>query len=125
LLLGAYRNGKLRYFGHSGSGFTEKGLKEAVDRLIDDVVFDVPSLEQFCVPFLNDLPTIDWSSICTKTPSSVKSAAMGAASLLFSASSHALPIAGNRWQARLSPERLAPTTGIVVEASGEVALAAE
>ena len=35
------------------------------------------------------------------------------------------PIAGNRWQARLSPERLAPTTGIVVEASGEVALAAE
>jgi len=33
LLLGAYRNGKLRYFGHSGSGFTEKGLKEAVDRL--------------------------------------------------------------------------------------------
>ncbi|HEY4780708.1 MAG TPA: non-homologous end-joining DNA ligase, partial [Chthoniobacterales bacterium] len=33
LLLGAYRNGKLRYFGHSGSGFTEKGLKEAIDRL--------------------------------------------------------------------------------------------
>jgi bifunctional non-homologous end joining protein LigD len=24
---------KLRYFEHSGSGFTEKGLKEAVDRL--------------------------------------------------------------------------------------------
>jgi bifunctional non-homologous end joining protein LigD len=33
LLLGAYQNGKLRYFGHSGSGFTEKGLKETVDRL--------------------------------------------------------------------------------------------
>jgi bifunctional non-homologous end joining protein LigD len=33
LLLGAYRNGKLQYFGHSGSGFTEKGLKEAADRL--------------------------------------------------------------------------------------------
>jgi bifunctional non-homologous end joining protein LigD len=33
LLLGAYRNGKLHYFGHSGSGFTEKGLKEAVNRL--------------------------------------------------------------------------------------------
>ncbi len=33
LLLGAYRKGKLRYFGHSGSGFTEKGLKEAIDRL--------------------------------------------------------------------------------------------
>jgi bifunctional non-homologous end joining protein LigD len=31
--LGAHRNGKLRYFGHSGSGFTEKGLKEAVERL--------------------------------------------------------------------------------------------
>jgi ATP dependent DNA ligase domain/ATP dependent DNA ligase C terminal region len=32
-LLGAYRNGKLRYFGDSGRGFTEKGLKETVDRL--------------------------------------------------------------------------------------------
>jgi bifunctional non-homologous end joining protein LigD len=33
LLLGAYRNGKLRYFGHSGTGFSERGLKEALDRL--------------------------------------------------------------------------------------------
>ena len=33
LLLGAYRNGKLRYFGHSGTGFSEKGLAEAVARL--------------------------------------------------------------------------------------------
>jgi bifunctional non-homologous end joining protein LigD len=33
LLLGAYRNGKLHYFGHSGSGFSEKGLKETLDRL--------------------------------------------------------------------------------------------
>jgi bifunctional non-homologous end joining protein LigD len=33
LLLGAYRNGKLRYLGHSGTGFSEKGLKEAIDRL--------------------------------------------------------------------------------------------
>jgi bifunctional non-homologous end joining protein LigD len=33
LLLGAYRNGKLRYFGHSGTGFSEKGLKDAIDRL--------------------------------------------------------------------------------------------
>ena len=33
LLLGAYRNGKLRYFGHSGTGFTEKGLADAIDRL--------------------------------------------------------------------------------------------
>jgi bifunctional non-homologous end joining protein LigD len=33
LILGAYRNGRLRYFGHSGTGFSEKGLKEAIDRL--------------------------------------------------------------------------------------------
>jgi len=33
LLLGAYRNGKLRYFGHSGTGCTEKGLAEAVQRM--------------------------------------------------------------------------------------------
>jgi bifunctional non-homologous end joining protein LigD len=33
LLLCAYRNGRLRYFGHSGTGFSEKGLKEAIDRL--------------------------------------------------------------------------------------------
>jgi bifunctional non-homologous end joining protein LigD len=29
LLLGAFRNGKLHYFGHSGSGFSEKGIDEA------------------------------------------------------------------------------------------------
>lgn len=28
LLLGGYRDGKLRYFGHSGSGFSEKGLQD-------------------------------------------------------------------------------------------------
>jgi len=33
LLLAGYRDGKLRYFGHSGSGFSEKGLKETLDRL--------------------------------------------------------------------------------------------
>jgi bifunctional non-homologous end joining protein LigD len=33
LLLGAYRNGRLRYFGHSGTGFSEKGLADALDRL--------------------------------------------------------------------------------------------
>jgi bifunctional non-homologous end joining protein LigD len=33
LLLGAYRNGKLRFFGHSGTGFSEKGVREAVERL--------------------------------------------------------------------------------------------
>jgi bifunctional non-homologous end joining protein LigD len=33
LLLGAYRNGRLRYFGHSGTGFSEKGLADAIDRM--------------------------------------------------------------------------------------------
>ncbi len=33
LLLGGYRDGKLRYFGHSGSGFSEKGLQETLKRL--------------------------------------------------------------------------------------------
>jgi bifunctional non-homologous end joining protein LigD len=33
LLLGGYRNGKLPYFGHSGSGFSEKGLQETIERL--------------------------------------------------------------------------------------------
>jgi bifunctional non-homologous end joining protein LigD len=33
LLLGAYRNGKLRYFGRSGTGFSEKGLTDAIGRL--------------------------------------------------------------------------------------------
>jgi hypothetical protein len=32
-LLGAYRNGQLHYFGHSGSGFSEKGLRDALDRM--------------------------------------------------------------------------------------------
>ena len=32
LLLGAYRNGKL-HFGHSGSGFTEKGIQDALKRM--------------------------------------------------------------------------------------------
>src|SRR5260221_1074957 len=33
LLLAAYRDGQLRYFGHSGSGFSEKGLQETIARL--------------------------------------------------------------------------------------------
>jgi bifunctional non-homologous end joining protein LigD len=33
LLLGAYRDGNLHYFGHSGSGFSEKGLKEALEKM--------------------------------------------------------------------------------------------
>src|SRR5258707_12395337 len=32
LLLGAYRGGKLRYFGHSGTGFTENGLADTIER---------------------------------------------------------------------------------------------
>jgi bifunctional non-homologous end joining protein LigD len=33
VLIGAYCKGKLRHYGYAGSGFTEKGLKEAVDRM--------------------------------------------------------------------------------------------
>ena len=33
LLRGAYRKGKLRYFGHSGTGFSERGMRETVERL--------------------------------------------------------------------------------------------
>jgi bifunctional non-homologous end joining protein LigD len=33
LLLGAYRNGRLHYFGHSGSRFSEKGLRDALQRM--------------------------------------------------------------------------------------------
>jgi bifunctional non-homologous end joining protein LigD len=33
LLLGAYRNGRFHYFGHAGSGFSDKGLREAIERL--------------------------------------------------------------------------------------------
>src|ERR1700730_17785843 len=44
LLLGGYRDGKLRYFGHSGSGFSENGLKDAIDRL---------------KPLFTDKPTVD------------------------------------------------------------------
>jgi hypothetical protein len=29
----AYRNGKLRYFGHSGTGFSKKAMKETIDLL--------------------------------------------------------------------------------------------
>jgi bifunctional non-homologous end joining protein LigD len=32
-LLDGYRAGKLRFFGHSGSGFSEKGLQETMERL--------------------------------------------------------------------------------------------
>jgi bifunctional non-homologous end joining protein LigD len=33
LLLDACRNGKLRYSGHSGTGLSEKGMSETIDRL--------------------------------------------------------------------------------------------
>jgi bifunctional non-homologous end joining protein LigD len=33
VVLGAYSNGKLRHYGYAGSGFSEKGLKDAVDRM--------------------------------------------------------------------------------------------
>jgi hypothetical protein len=33
VVLGASAKGKLRHYGYAGSGFTEKGLKDAVDRM--------------------------------------------------------------------------------------------
>ena len=33
IVIGAYAEGKLRHYGYAGTGFTEKGLKEAVDRM--------------------------------------------------------------------------------------------
>ena len=33
VVLGAYTKGKLRHYGYAGSGFTEKGLKDAIDRM--------------------------------------------------------------------------------------------
>jgi bifunctional non-homologous end joining protein LigD len=44
LLLGAYRGGKLRYFGHSGTGFTENGLADTIERF---------------KPFFTDKPTVE------------------------------------------------------------------
>jgi bifunctional non-homologous end joining protein LigD len=42
LLLGAYRNGKLRCFGCAGSGFSENGLKEAIALLKPLFIEDSP-----------------------------------------------------------------------------------
>ena len=33
LVIGAYTGGKLRHYGYVGSGFSEKGLRDAVDRM--------------------------------------------------------------------------------------------
>jgi bifunctional non-homologous end joining protein LigD len=44
LLLGAYRNGKVRYFGHSGTGFSENGMRETIERL-KPLFIDKPSVE--------------------------------------------------------------------------------
>jgi bifunctional non-homologous end joining protein LigD len=33
VVIGAYTGGKLRHYGYAGSGFSEKGLKEAVERM--------------------------------------------------------------------------------------------
>src|ERR1700732_622356 len=40
LLLGAYRNGKLRYFGHSGAGLRDKGISETIERLKPPFITD-------------------------------------------------------------------------------------
>jgi bifunctional non-homologous end joining protein LigD len=44
LLLGAYRNGKLQYFGHSGTSFSENGIRETIERL-KPLFIDKPSVE--------------------------------------------------------------------------------
>ena len=44
LLLAAYRSGRLRYFGYSGTGFSERGLKETIDRL-KPLFTDKPTVE--------------------------------------------------------------------------------
>ena len=33
VVLGAYTKGKLRHYGYTGSGFSEKGLKDVIDRM--------------------------------------------------------------------------------------------
>jgi bifunctional non-homologous end joining protein LigD len=45
VVLGAYTNGELRHHGYAGSGFSEKGLKDAVDKM-------KPLLTDKC-PFVN------------------------------------------------------------------------
>ena len=45
LLLAGYRDGKLRYFGHSGSGFSEKGLQETMERLRPLFTDKAPGME--------------------------------------------------------------------------------
>jgi bifunctional non-homologous end joining protein LigD len=42
--MGAYRKGKLCYFGHSDTGFSEKGMKETFDRL-KPLFIDKPPVE--------------------------------------------------------------------------------
>ena len=42
VVLGAYTEGKLRHYGYAGSGFTEKGLKEAFDRMAPLVIAKSP-----------------------------------------------------------------------------------
>jgi bifunctional non-homologous end joining protein LigD len=50
LLLAAYRNGTLRYFGHSGTRFSEKGMRETIDRL-KPLFTDQPPVENpFGIP---------------------------------------------------------------------------
>jgi hypothetical protein len=44
VVLGAYTNGKLRHYGYAGSGFSEKGLKDAVDRMEPLLTDNCPSV---------------------------------------------------------------------------------
>jgi bifunctional non-homologous end joining protein LigD len=44
VVLGAYTNRTLRHYGYAGSGFTEKGLKDAVDRMNPLFIEKCPSV---------------------------------------------------------------------------------
>jgi bifunctional non-homologous end joining protein LigD len=44
LLLAAYRSGKLCYFVHSGTGFSERGMRETIERL-KPLFTDKPTVE--------------------------------------------------------------------------------
>jgi bifunctional non-homologous end joining protein LigD len=46
VVLGAYTNGKLRHYGYAGSGFSEKGLKDAVERMKPFFIDKCPFVNQ-------------------------------------------------------------------------------
>ena len=53
-MLGAYTKEKLRHYGYAGSGFNEKGLKDAVERMKPLFIDQCPFVIDQC-PFVNPL----------------------------------------------------------------------